>query len=175
MDIKKQRYLEKLRHSSAHLLAAAVLDMYPKAKLAIGPAIENGFYYDIDFGESKISIDDLPKIEGKMHELVNRWTSFKKTKVTKAEAIKQFKGNEYKKELIEEFSKDKKDLYTYKSGEFVDLCRGGHIENPTKELKHFKLLSVAGAYWRGDEKNKMLTRIYGTAFKNKVDLEKYLS
>lgn len=167
-------YLEHLRHSCAHLLAAAVLELWPNTKRTIGPAIENGFYYDFDFGDVKISEQDFVKIENKMHELVKSWDSFDKNKVTKEQALTEFKDNEYKKELIEEFAGENQDLTVYQSGNFRDLCRGGHIKNPKEELKYFKLLSVAGAYWRGDEKNKMLTRIYGTVFPTAEELKEYL-
>jgi threonyl-tRNA synthetase len=150
------------------------MELWPKAKLTLGPAIEDGFYYDIDFGDIKISEEDFPKIEQKMHELVKNWKGFEKHEVTKDEALKEFKGNEYKEELIEEHSKEGK-LTVYQSGEFRDLCRGGHIDNPSEELKYFKLLTVAGAYWRGSEKNKMLTRIYGTVFPTQKELDDYLS
>jgi len=166
--------LTNLRHSCSHLLAAAVLEHYPQAKLTIGPSVEGGFYYDIDFLDNQISQADLSKIEQKMHELVKKWDSFERMEVTKVEALKKYKENEYKQELINEFSEEGKILTFYKVGSFVDLCKGGHVENPSKELKYFKLLSIAGAYWKGDEKNKMLTRIYGTAFETKEDLEKYL-
>lgn len=167
--------LDNLRHSCAHLLAAAIMDLWPNAKLTLGPSIENGFYYDIDFNDTKISDDDLVKIEAKMHEIVKSWNDFEKHVVSKDEALQEFKNNEYKIELIEEHSKDSPELTVYKSGEFRDLCRGGHVENPSESLKYFKLLSVAGAYWRGDEKNKMLTRIYGTAFTSQKDLDEYLA
>lgn len=173
-SMKDEQYLEHLRHSTSHLLAAAVMEIWPQAKLTLGPAIDEGFYYDIDFGAIKISDSDFPKIEDKMHELVKGWKGFEKNEVSKSEALKEFKGNEYKEELINEHSKDNEQLTVYKSGNFHDLCRGGHIDNPAEELKHFKLLSVAGAYWRGDEHNKMLTRIYGTAFKTQKDLDNYL-
>ena len=166
--------LEYLRHSCAHLLAAAVIDLWPKAKRTIGPAIEDGFYYDFDFGDVKISEEDLPKIEAKMHDLVKSWKGFEKKLVSQGEALEVYKGNEYKLELIEEFSKEGQKLTFYKSGNYSDLCRGGHIENPSQELKYFKLLSVAGAYWRGSEKNKMLTRIYGTVFPTQKELDEYL-
>lgn len=165
--------LSPLRHSAAHLLAAAVLEIYPGTKQTIGPAIENGFYYDFEFA-NPISEKELPRIEQKMRELVKSWDSFEKIDVSKEEALKHFKDNLYKKELIEEFSAKDEKLTLYKSGNYTDLCRGGHTENPKKELKAFKLLSIAGAYWRGDEKNTMLTRIYGTAFPTKEELEKYL-
>ncbi len=169
----ESKSLENLRHSCAHLLAAAVLELYPGTKQTIGPAIENGFYYDFDF-KNPISEKDLPKIEQKMRELIKKWASFERSEVSVEEAKTFFKDNEYKIELIEEFSKEDKDITFYKSGTYTDLCRGGHTEHPDKELKNFKLLSVAGAYWRGSEKNKMLTRIYGTAFFTKEELEKYL-
>jgi threonyl-tRNA synthetase len=166
--------LEHLRHSCAHLLAAAVLELWPKAKRTIGPAIENGFYYDFDFGGVKVSEDDFPKIEEKMHEIVKSWKLFERTEVSKEEAVRQFEDNEYKKELIEEFAGEGQKLTLYKSGDYIDLCRGGHSPHPNNDIKHFKLLSIAGAYWRGDEKNKMLTRIYGTCFPKKDELAQYL-
>ena len=167
--------LEHLRHSAAHLLAAAVLELWPKVKLTLGPAIEDGFYYDIDFGNTKISEEDFPKIEKKMHEIVKTWKGFEKHDVSKEDALKEFKGNEYKEELIEEHSADSSQLTVYQSGNFRDLCRGGHIDNPSEDLKYFKLLTVAGAYWRGSEKNKMLTRIYGTIFPTQKELDDYLN
>jgi len=166
--------LDNLRHTCAHLLAAAVLEFYPNAKLTLGPPIENGFYYDIDFGNEKISEDDLTKIEQKMKELVKEWKKVEGKEISYPEAKKIFKNNPYKLELIEEIKSRKEKITVYQSGNFIDLCRGGHINNPSEEIKYFKLLSIAGAYWRGNEKNKMLTRIYGTAFKTKEDLEKYL-
>lgn len=165
--------LNNLRHSAAHLLAAAVLELYPQTKITIGPAIEDGFYYDFDFVEP-ISESNLKSIEQKMRELVKKWEGFEKIDVTIDEALKMFEGNEYKIELIEGLREKGEEVTLYKSGEFVDLCRGGHVENPKEGLKHFKLMSIAGAYWRGDEKNKMLTRIYGTAFESKEDLEAHL-
>lgn len=168
-------YLNTLRHSAAHLLAAAVLELWPDAKPTIGPSIEDGFYYDFDFGSSKVSETDLPAIEAKMREILKTWKSFEGRKVSKDEALNTFADNAYKKELIEEFSEEGKTLTLFSSGTFTDLCRGGHIAHPGRELKHFRLLTVAGAYWRGDEKNKMLTRIYGTAFPSNQELEEHLS
>ncbi len=164
--------LSQLRHSAAHLLAAAVEAIYPEAKRTLGPPIDTGFYYDFD--NLKITDHDLTTIENKMRELVKGWIDFSRQEVSKAEALDVFKANEYKQELINEFSGEGSQLTLYTCGGFTDLCRGGHTENPSKELKHFKLLSVAGAYWRGNEKNKMLTRIYGTAFFTKEELEAYL-
>ena len=166
--------LQNLRHTASHLLAAAVLAFYPKAKITLGPPVDNGFYYDIDFGSEKISDDDLPKIEEKMKELVKKWDKIEGKEISYQEAKKIFKDNPYKLELIDEIKSRGEKITIYKSGNFIDLCRGGHIDNPSRQLKHFKLLSIAGAYWRGDEKNKMLTRIYGTAFFTKEELEKYL-
>lgn len=175
MSKNDKEYLEHLRHSCAHLLAAAVMDLWPKTKRTIGPAIEDGFYYDFDFGDVKISEADFPKIEEKMHQIVRSWKSFEKHELTQKEAIKEYPGNEFKHELIDEFSEGgKKKVSFFKSGNYWDLCKGGHVEKPSGELEHFKLLSVAGAYWRGSEKNKMLTRIYGTCFPTEKELIDYV-
>jgi len=165
---------EKIRHSLAHLLAAAVKQIWPKAKNAIGPAIENGFYQDFDMGKVKISEEDFEKIEKKMREILKTWGAFEVKEVSVAKAKKDFKDNPYKLELIKEFAKQGKTITENDPGNFLDLCKGGHCENPQKELQHFKLLSVAGAYWRGNEKNKMLTRIYGTAFTTQKELDEHL-
>ncbi len=166
--------LEKLRHSCSHLMAAAVMELWPEAKLTLGPAIEEGFYYDIDFGDAKISEDDFPKIEKKMHEIAKSWKGFEKQSISQEDALQACGDNKYKRELIEEIAKKGEEITFYKAGNFSDLCRGGHVEKPSKDLKFFKLLSVAGAYWRGDEKNKMLTRIYGTIFPTQKELDEYL-
>ncbi len=167
-------YLNNLRHSCAHLLAKAVKDLWPGTHNAIGPAIENGFYQDFDFGERKISEADLPKIEEKMREILPSWIKFDYNEVSLAEAKKLFKDNPYKIELAEEFAAGGKKLLTNNPGNFLDLCKMGHVENPSKELANFKLLKIAGAYWRGSEKNKMLTRIYGTVFPTKKELEEFI-
>ena len=166
--------LDNLRHSTAHLLAAAVISLWPKAKRTIGPAIEDGFYYDFDFGKEKVSEEDFAKIEKKMSDILQTWKGFSGREVSKEEVKNLYKDNPYKLELIEEFSKNGEKLTVYKSGEYEDLCRGGHVENPKESLKHFKLLSLAGAYWRGSEKNPMLTRIYGTVFPSQRELDEYL-
>lgn len=166
--------LNNLRHSTAHLLAAAVMEIWPDAKRTIGPAIENGFYFDFDFGDIKVTENDFPKIEQKMHELLKGWTSFERHELTAVDAKKEYPDNPYKHELIDEFTKNGEKVSFYKSGDYWDLCKGGHISNPSKEIGAFKLLSVAGAYWRGDEKNRMLTRIYGTAFPTKPELDAYI-
>lgn len=168
-----QEKLENKRHTLSHLLGAAVLELYPGSKLTLGPSIDDGFYYDIDV-EGKITEEDLEKIEIKMKELLPSWKSFDGKDVSYDEVKEIYKDNQYKLELIEEH-KDK-GLTIYSSGNFSDLCRGGHSENPSSEIKEgsWKLDRVAGAYWRGDEKNKMLTRIYGLAFDTKEELEKYI-
>jgi threonyl-tRNA synthetase len=174
---KKEEKLNNLRHTLAHLLAAAVGGIYKfdKIKLTLGPAIENGFYYDIDFGAEKISDTDLKKIEDRMRKILPKWTEWQHKEMPKEEALTFFK-NEYKQELINEIVDRGEKITTYTCGGFTDLCRGGHLENPAKEIdpQSFKLDRVAGAYWRGDEKNKMLTRIYGLAFETKEELEAYL-
>ncbi len=168
-----EQNLDQLRHSAAHLLAAAVMELYPDAKRTIGPSIENGFYYDFD--NLKIAETDFPKIEKVMRKLATTWKEFEKNELSVDEVKKEFKDNEYKIELIEEHAGAGEALTVYQSGKFRDLCRGGHVEHPNTDLKFFKLLTVAGAYWRGDEKNKMLTRIYGTAFYSQEELDTYVT
>lgn len=178
MANNNNQQFEIIRHSLSHLMAAAVEELWPKVKFAIGPAIENGFYYDFDFGDEKIGETDLVKIEKKMSHLIKRNVKFERNEMDINEAIKREKktGQIYKAELISDLKKDgvKKVSY-YKSGDFVDLCRGPHIESSGKIVKgSFKLVKIAGAYWRGDEKSKMLTRIYGLAFGSKSELDNYL-
>ena len=168
-----QQYIDNLRHSCAHLMAAAVMDLWPGAKRAIGPSIEDGFYFDFEF-EEPISEKDFPRIEKKMKEIAKTWEGFERHELSAEDAKKEYPNNPYKIELIDEFNSKGEKLSFYKSGDYWDLCRGGHVENPKKELQHFKLLSVAGAYWRGSEKNKMLTRIYATCWPTKEELENYL-
>jgi len=160
-------------HSSAHLMAEALQELYPGIKFGIGPAIENGFYYDVDPGTAVIKEADLPAIEAKMQELAARKEAIVRSDISKADALKKFsdKGDEYKVELISDLADGTITLYS--QGEFTDLCRGPHLPN-TGEIKAIKLLSVAGAYWRGDEKRKMLTRIYGITFPKKKMLDEYL-
>lgn len=166
--------LQNQRHSLAHLLAAAVMELYPDAKRTIGPAIDNGFYYDFDF-PAPISDKDLPKIEEKMRQLLPAWTEFSGKEVNIEEAKSKAQGNEYKEELVLELEKSGEKITFYTCGGFEDLCRGGHLENPSSmDPQSFKLDRIAGAYWRGDEKNKMLTRIYGLAFESKEKLDEYL-
>ena len=161
-------------HSSSHLMAEALEALYPGIKFGIGPAIDNGFYYDVDLGETTISDEDLPRIEAKMMELARSKESFVRTDVPKAEALKRFteKGDQYKCELIGGLEDGTISFYT--NGNFTDLCRGPHLRD-TSMIKAIKLLSIAGAYWRGDEHNKMLTRIYGITFPKKSMLDEYLA
>jgi len=167
--------LEQIRHSLAHLLGAAVLELYPGSKLAIGPAIDNGFYYDIDV-EGKISDADLPAIEDKMRDILKTWKGFEGKEVSPDEAEELFKDNPYKKEIIYELKEKGEKVALYTSGDFTDLCRGGHVDN-IKDIKSdaFKLSHIAGAYWRGDSNNPQLQRIYGHAFESKEKLDQYLA
>jgi len=165
--------LMKMRHSLSHLMAGAVLSFYPDVKIAIGPSVDNGFYYDFEFS-APISDKDLGKIEQKMRELLKKWSTFEKKEITLAEAKTLFANQPYKLELIEDLEKENSTPTIYISGDFTDLCAGPHVSN-TKEIPSngFKLERIAGAYWRGDEKNKMLTRIYGLAFESKEALTAY--
>ncbi|NLN50729.1 MAG: threonine--tRNA ligase [Acholeplasmataceae bacterium] len=160
-----------LNHSAAHLMAEAIRKLYPKALFGVGPAIKEGFYYDVDFGDVKISDSDLEKIEETMRDCAQNNSIISRRVVSFAEAQKLFKNDPYKLEMIEELKAE--EITVYQQGDFIDLCRGGHLAH-TGMIKHFKLLSVAGAYWRGDSKNKMLTRIYGVAFFSKKELTKHL-
>ena len=166
--------LDYIRHSLAHLLAAAVLELYPDARPTIGPAIENGFYYDFD--NLKVSDSDLKAIEKKMKKLLPSWKEFSSKEVSADEARKHFKDNPYKLELIEDLAKEGETITFYTSGNFIDLCRGGHVDSPATDIdpNGFKLDRVAGAYWRGDENKPQLTRIYGLAFEDKKELDAYL-
>ncbi len=166
--------LSHIRHTLAHLLAAAVLTEQLDAKTTIGPAIDNGFYYDFEF-PSPISDKDLHGLEKKMKELLPEWKKFTHKEISEKEARSLFKDNPYKLELISEIVKKGEKITLYTCGSFTDLCRGGHSENPSKEIHpdSFKLSHTAGAYWRGDEKNKMLTRIYGLSFESKEALDSY--
>ncbi len=160
-------------HSSAHLMAEAVEDKFPGAKFWVGPALEKGFYYDIDLGDNKLTEEDLLTLEKKMNELAKQANPFNRSQQSKAEAIAYFKekGDEYKLDLLEKLEDG--NITFYQQGKFTDLCRGPHIPN-TGFIKAIKLTSIAGAYWKGDEKNKQLTRIYGITFPNQKELDEYL-
>lgn len=162
-----------LNHSCSHLLASAVKELYPDAQFGVGPAIEEGFYYDVNPGEGiKFSDEDLPKIEEKMRELASQNLIFERTEVSKEEALRIFSADKYKLEIIGELPEDET-ITVYRHGNFADLCRGPHLPD-TKPLKHFKLLSVSGAYWRGDSSNEQLQRIYGVCFFSEEDLKRHL-
>ncbi|HEY6873453.1 MAG TPA: threonine--tRNA ligase [Geobacteraceae bacterium] len=169
---KSPEALEIIRHSTSHLMAQAVQSLFPNAKVTIGPAIENGFYYDFDV-DAPFSPEDLDKIEKKMADLAKADLKIERQVLAKADALQIFRemGENYKVELIENL--DSETVSLYRQGEFVDLCRGPHLPS-TSRCRAFKLTSIAGAYWRGDEKNKMLQRIYGTAFADKKELDAYL-
>ncbi|WP_035587544.1 threonine--tRNA ligase [Hippea jasoniae] len=172
IDVNSKEGLDILRHSAAHIMAQAIQKLFPDAKFAIGPAIENGFYYDIDVGRT-LGEDDLKKIEKEMKKIVGANYPFKRRELSKQEAVEYFKqkGDEYKVEIIEDIDDDVVSFYT--QGDFTDLCRGPHIPS-TGYLKYFKLLSVAGAYFKGDENRPMLQRVYGAAFATKQQLDNYL-
>ena len=163
--------LQTLRHSASHILAQAVKRLFPEAKLTIGPAIDNGFYYDFDI-ETPFSREDLDNLEAEMKKIVKENLKIERFELPRAEALELMKDEPYKVELINELP-DGETISFYKQGEFTDLCAGPHM-NYTSKVKAFKLLSATGAYWRGDEHNKMLTRVYGTAFKTKDELNEYL-
>ncbi|MCL5095410.1 MAG: threonine--tRNA ligase [Patescibacteria group bacterium] len=166
--------LKKIRHSCEHVLTQAMLKLYPKIKMAMGPATENGFYFDFDSQKIKINEDDLTRIEEEMRKIAKADLPIRQEKVTVTKARQLFKGNPYKQEWLDEIDKRNEEVSLYWTGqEFVDLCSGPHVSS-TGKIGYFKLLSVAGAYWRGDEKNKMLTRIYGTSFATKEELDCYL-
>lgn len=168
--------LQNKRHTLAHLLAAAVEKHYPHAKLTLGPAIDTGFYYDIDFmGGEVLNDEGLKEVQKTMKKLLNSWTEFTHEEVSADAARERFAGNPYKLELIEEIVGRGEPITLYTCGGFTDLCRGGHCEHPNKDIDSdsFKLDKVAGAYWRGDEKNPMLTRVYGLAFETKDELDAY--
>ena len=171
-----QKQLQNNRHTLAHVLAQAILNTFPQSKLTLGPAIDNGFYYDVDLGDEKIGDGTLKELQTYMRKNLSKWTEFTHREVSKEQAEEIFAGNEYKLELIHEIAERGEKITLYMCGGFEDLCRGGHAENPAKEISadSFKLDRVAGAYWRGDEKNKMLTRIYGLAFENKEKLDAYI-
>src|ERR671923_2724482 len=184
-DKYEESHLYKIRHSAAHIMAQAVVEMFPEAKYTIGPPVENGFYYDFDLPRN-LTPEDLEQIEKRMRQIVQGKHEFKKTVVSADEARQIFKDQPYKLELIEGLEKgdldeygnpldEKPEISIYQHDSFVDLCRGPHVAN-TKEIKQdaFKLMSIAGAYWRGDEKNKQLQRIYGTAWENAQQLKDYL-
>jgi len=176
MQNEQKQQLHNIRHSAEHILAEAMYNLFPGVKMAMGPATDDGFYGDFDMPEGVVvSVDDLPKLEAEMKRIIDKRLPLTKKEISAKEARELFKGNEYKQEWIDAIEARGERISVYWTGdEFVDLCAGPHA-NYTNEIKAFKLLSVAGAYWHGDSKNKMLTRIYGTAFASKQELADYLT
>ena len=172
-NIKEDEKLNVMNHSCAHLLAQAVKHLYPKALFWVGPVIEEGFYYDIDLGEDVIKEEDLKKIEKEMKKISKDGKRIYREELSREEALEKFKNDPYKIDLINNMSDDTV-ISCYTQGDFTDLCRGPHVES-VKQLKHFKLIKVSGAYFKGDSKNKMLQRIYGVCFENEEDLVEYLN
>ena len=175
-EVDEKEGLSTLRHTASHVLAEAIKRMYKDAKLAIGPSVDNGFYYDIDFGNDKITNEDFSKIEKEMDKIISENATVERFTMTRDEAIKYFedKNEDYKVELVKDLPHGS-EIYFARQGNFTDLCSGDHMTNTGVLKNKFKLMSVAGAYWRGDEKNKMLTRVYGTAFFTKEELDNYIN
>ena len=171
----KDEKIFKARHSLAHILAKALMSLYPNTKLTIGPAIDDGFYYDIDL-DKNLTPEDFPVIEKKMKEIINKGEDFKRVVVSRDEALKLFKGNEYKEEIIRELPKEEEVSLYYTGDDFFDLCRGPHVES-SRNLQNyaFKIHAVNGAYWRGSEKNKMLQRVYAYAYPDKKQLQEHIN
>jgi threonyl-tRNA synthetase len=174
VDVASREGLEILRHSISHVMAQAVQDIFPGVLVSIGPAIEDGFYYDFEY-DNTFTLEDLEKIEARMQEIIKEDLPFMREEVSRGEAISFFqgKGESYKVELLKDLPEEVKTVSLYRQGGYTDLCRGPHVPS-TAMIRAFKLLNVAGAYWRGDERNKMLQRIYGTGFATRKDLEEYL-
>ena len=173
INIKENENLSVMNHSCAHLLAQAVKHLYPNAKFWVGPVVESGFYYDIDLGDVTLTNDDLPVIEKEMKKIAKDGKRIVREEITKQEALEKFKDDPYKIDLITRMDEDNTVISMYTQGDFTDLCRGPHVET-VKLLKHFKLLKVSGAYWKGDSKNKMLQRIYGICFPTEEELDSYV-
>ena len=172
---KKQEEIQKARHSLAHILAKALTTLYPKTKLTIGPSIDDGFYYDIDL-DINLTPDHFPEIEKKMKEIINKGEDFTRKVVSKDEALKLFKGNEYKTEIINELPENEEVSFYYTGDDFFDLCRGPHVESAKKLQNYaYKIHAVNGAYWRGSEKNKMLQRVYAYAYPDKKQLQEHIN
>ena len=173
INIKENENLSVMNHSCAHLLAQAVKHLYPNAKFWVGPVVESGFYYDIDLGDVTLTNDDLPVIEKEMKKIAKDGKRIVREEITKQEALEKFKDDPYKIDLITRMDEDNTVISMYTQGDFTDLCRGPHVET-VKLLKHFKLLKVSGAYWKGDSKNQMLQRIYGVCFPTEEELDNYM-
>ena len=173
INIKEDKKLNPINHSCAHLMAQAVKHLYPDAKFWVGPVVEEGFYYDIDLGDTTLTEEDLPKIEKEMKKIAKDGKRIVRHELSKEEALEMFKDDPYKIDLISRMDEKDTVISCYSQGDFTDLCRGPHVET-VKELKNFKLLKISGAYWKGDSNNKMLQRIYGICFETPEDLEAHL-
>lgn len=173
INIKENEKLSIKNHSCAHLLAQAIKHLYPQAKFWVGPVIEEGFYYDIDLGDYKLTEEDIPKIEKEMKKIAKDGKRIVREELSKEEALEKFKDDEYKIDLISRMDENDTVISCYTQGDFTDLCRGPHVET-VKELKYFKLIKFSGAYWKGDSNNKMLQRIYGICFDTEEELEAHL-
>ena len=173
VNIKEDESLNILNHSSAHLLAHAIKRIYPHAMFWVGPVIEDGFYYDMDLGDVKLTEEDLPKIEAMMRKISKEDKRIVRVELSKEDALETFKDDSYKLDIINNLASDAT-ISAYKQAEFIDLCRGPHVET-TKQMKYFKLTKVSGAYWKGDASNKMLQRVYGITFESQADLDQYLT
>ena len=173
INIKENENLSVMNHSCAHLLAQAVKHLYPNAKFWVGPVVESGFYYDIDLDDVTLTNEDLPIIEKEMKKIAKDGKRIVREEITKQEALEKFKDDPYKIDLITRMDEDNTVISMYTQGDFTDLCRGPHVET-VKLLKHFKLLKVSGAYWKGDSKNQMLQRIYGVCFPTEEELDNYM-
>ncbi len=173
INIKENERLNVLNHSCAHLLAQAIKRIYPEALFWVGPVINDGFYYDVDLGDISLNEDDLAKITKEMKKIAKDGKRITREEISKEQAIEMFKNDPYKMDLISSMDDSETIISCYRQGEFVDLCRGPHVET-VKEIKYFKLLKVSGAYWKGDSSNKMLQRVYGVCFETESDLEQYL-
>lgn len=173
IDIREHESLSVMNHSAAHLMAQAVKRIYPQALFWVGPVISEGFYYDVDLGDEVIRMEDLPKIEKEMKKISKDGKRISREELTKEQALEMFKDDPYKLDLIRHMDDENTVISAYRQGEFIDLCRGPHVDT-VKQLKHFKLLKVSGAYWKGDASNKMLQRIYGVCFETEEELNEHL-
>ena len=173
INIKENERLSIMNHSCAHLLAQAVKHIYPEAKFWVGPVVEEGFYYDIDLGDKVISEEDIEAISKEMKKIAKDGKRIVRQEISKEEALEMFKDDEYKIDLINNMDEKDTVISAYMQEDFVDLCRGPHVES-TKVMKFFKLIKFSGAYYKGDSKNKMLQRIYGVCYENEEDLNEYL-
>ena len=172
-ECPQDQELHVIRHTAAHVMAQAIKRLYPQADFAFGPATENGFFYDVDLGDTKLSDEDLANIEKEMKKIAKDGKRIVRHEISKDEALEMFRDDPYKIDLISRMDENETVISCYTQGDFTDLCRGPHVDT-VKELKYFKLLKVSGAYWKGDANNKMLQRIYGVCFRSEEELKEHL-